>query len=298
MLTSISIFLKRSGIVVCGIAGMVILSNPAVAAINTNGFLQADELAVGFTTSTGLIGTGVTGVPGSPVYDTHIATTFKNNHDGKNPEPSIYTGSDAIADVFYTEDLTYLYLYIGVPLFAKNMIWENAAYEIGFEGDSANHLVEADYLPYRAHDNKDGKDDYKLDYKTATESEDLVLGSGFGGTVYDLRTDGTSGYYTSLNYLLGNSADDGGSAWDTCDTSLCLARDVQFAYEFKLALSSLAGGDSTQFLAGVSDGIGVHLSDERRGAATNVIPVPAAFWLFGTAIFGLIGMRRKAKLAA
>lgn len=28
------------------------------------------------------------------------------------------------------------------------------------------------------------------------------------------------------------------------------------------------------------------------------IPVPAAFWLFGTAIFGLIGMRRKAKLAA
>jgi hypothetical protein len=28
------------------------------------------------------------------------------------------------------------------------------------------------------------------------------------------------------------------------------------------------------------------------------IPIPAAFWLFGTAIFGLIGMRRKAKLAA
>jgi hypothetical protein len=30
----------------------------------------------------------------------------------------------------------------------------------------------------------------------------------------------------------------------------------------------------------------------------NVVPVPAAVWLFGTAMFGLIGLRRKSKMEA
>jgi len=50
---------------------------------------------------------------------------------------------------------------------------------------------------------------------------------------------------------------------------------------------------------GSGERIVFHLSPE-RGGVTDIppVPVPAAFWLFGTAIFGLIGMRRKAKLAA
>jgi hypothetical protein len=33
-------------------------------------------------------------------------------------------------------------------------------------------------------------------------------------------------------------------------------------------------------------------------ATDMVVPVPAAVWLFGTAMFGLIGLRRKSKMEA
>jgi hypothetical protein len=42
-------------------------------------------------------------------------------------------------------------------------------------------------------------------------------------------------------------------------------------------------------------GLVAHLSPERGGI--SVVPVPAAFWLFGTALIGFIGMSRRTNLA-
>jgi hypothetical protein len=43
----------------------------------------------------------------------------------------------------------------------------------------------------------------------------------------------------------------------------------------------------------MDNGLGFHLSPEEFGDPPSVVPVPAAFWLFGTALIGFIGFSRK-----
>ncbi len=133
--------------------------------------------------------------------------------------------------------------------------------------------------------------DVKMDYGTQTGSEYFKL----NGSDVDLKwqdedanTTDDFTWATSREYLINEKI---------CTTSQCLAFDTTSSLELMWL-----GLGSEQAAIDIRDGITdmqLHLSDEARGLPpVGEVPVPAAFWLFGTAIFGLIGMRCKAKSAA
>jgi len=129
----------------------------------------------------------------------------------------------------------------------------------------------------------------------------IVFDAASGASLFGLATGG-DGSLTSV-------ASGGGSG---------NASDPAFSYSFSLANLGLApnSGDTIHFVGTyVSDlGTGVYLSNEGYGGlpgsnpgfsavtfsssmayTTSTVPLPAAFWLFGSGLLGLIGIvRRKA----
>jgi len=103
-------------------------------------------------------------------------------------------------------------------------------------------------------------------------------------------------------YVEGGGIFDIGGNWDGDATTDYLTCTRPGAYECSLSLASLGGAAATriEIRAAYNDAGDAEfkVGGVSYGGTPDPIPVPAAFWLFGTAIFGLIGMRRKAKLAA
>ncbi len=128
--------------------------------------------------------------------------------------------------------------------------------------------------------------DFYETMEAGDKKDELILYVDTGGShlQWDLWDTFTANMNTCENQ--GGAADDG--------TYSCLLR-----------LSLLGASDNgAGSLAGILTstiavrGYGGETRISGLSVGTSVVPVPAAFWLFGTTIFGLIGMRRKAKLAA
>ena len=277
MLKGISIIMNRCGLVTgASLLALVITSGSSMAAttVDVNGILETDEY---------------TGTDSGS-----FEASFINEHEHE----TIYTGSETTT-VYWEEEGDYLYLFMEAPIYAKNMIWGEDVTDADillYQDQYNNHHNPLNhYQPGDAGcEDKDGSCKDSLDYKRATHSEGVEFedygkfglqdsGSFDGGDIY---------METSLKWLVDNTSCTDGILGD------CNARNTTMSFEFMMLLSSLTGGNSVALLDELEngDGIGFHLSPEMAG--TQVVPVPAAFWLFGTALVGLIGMRRKTKLTA
>ena len=103
---------------------------------------------------------------------------------------------------------------------------------------------------------------------------------------------GVLDWETSLDYLLANEAG--------CDKSDCVtATSLNTTMSIEIALYGLTRSDAETARDGIT-ALRLHMSDEARGLPPvdiPPIPVPAAFWLFGTALIGFIGISRRTNLS-
>ena len=184
----------------------------------------------------------------------------------------------------------FFFLFVEVPLYGKNMIWQNwmgVPFPIS-NTDPSMGLTEADVASYRVqHETHHGVGDLELDFKTATGSEKLILRNGMGDEEFKAslagKVDSTFGlvaFKDSVDYLFDNSIS---------TEDLSLARDRTMSFEFQFEISS----QNAAILGFVRNGIEFHLSPE-RGLSPNVIPEPGSFLVFG-GIFGLAYCRQLCK---
>jgi hypothetical protein len=236
-------------------------------------------------TANAVVVDGVLDAPGAADnYANSFVTSWTNGHQTEN---SAYSDGLDNTTVRYTQMGDMLYLYMEVPLYAKSMIW----------GDG---VTAQDILDYNVQYSTHHDDLTEITYETATGSEKTVFDGGIGlvfaakkkkddkdggGTQYvgDLQGEasgiGIVEYATSHDYLIFDSMQ--------CDTTNCDASDTKMSFEFKF---NLTAEDQDLLLAGIqTDGIEFHLSPER-------VPVPAAVWLFGSALMGMGALARRKKV--
>jgi hypothetical protein len=192
-----------------------------------------------------------------------------------------------------------LNIFVEVPTYARRMIWAKDCEYKGSGTDSDCDVIPGEYLDaYQngSHHIKDGVKKVKMDYGTQTESEYFEL-SGLTGKIKWQDEDGGSGqaddfgdyfnWATSREYLL-----DSGK----CTEDLCLEFDMTSSLEL-MWLGLESNQAALDKLASITD-MELHLSDEARGLPPiPPVPVPAAIWLFGTALVGFIGMSRRRKIS-
>ncbi len=239
---------------------------------------------------------------GSPPYSNSRTVEWFNGH---RPAPdsiygdfnnqlgttTIYYGVGELAGE--TSGTNYFFLYVDVPLYAKNMIWEDKGnhgwkndYPIA-NTDPTVGLTEADVSSYREHhETHHNPGDMKLDFNGATGSEKLVLNDINGNEQFkaDLAGDadnkfGLVGFMDSVDYLFDNGL---------ADEDLSLARFTKMSFEFQFDLDQTV---NNALLALFDNGIEFHLSPER--GLSPVVPVPGAIYLLGSGLIGLAGIRRR-----
>jgi hypothetical protein len=229
--------------------------------------------------------------------DTYTDSFVTNWTNGHKTEDSIYADGTDKTTVYYAEENNSLFVYMDVPLYAKNMIWGSA-------------VSAQDILDYQGQWLTHHNGTLNLDYKTATGSEKSIFSANFGDYEIGLQgniNNGSGGkdkkggqnnqgsgsqnnqgsgilnLKTSLEYLLDNG----------CDTTDCAASDVKMSFEIEFDLTQIDGKD---LLNGIqTNGIEYHLSPERRVAP---IPIPAAVWLFASALGALGWLSRRRKVNA
>ena len=92
---------------------------------------------------------------------------------------------------------------------------------------------------------------------------------------------------TSREYVLGLDG--------TCSELLCQEFDMTASIEIMWA--GLGSEQAALDIIGDITSMQLPLSDEARGLPpVSEVPVPAAFWLFGTALIGFIGISRRTNL--
>ena len=128
-------------------------------------------------------------------------------------------------------------------------------------------------------------------FRMMTGSEKIVMLDGAGEFNLQTYADGSNGgtnaleVKTSLDYLLGLGDD------SYCNLISCYAFDAPMLFEI---LFTKADGESVMAdLLNNPYQLVFHMSPERGGL--SVVSVPAAAWLFGTALIGLVGFGRKRK---
>jgi hypothetical protein len=174
-----------------------------------------------------------------------------------------------------------LNIFVEVPDYARRMIWvENCEYDVPGK-DAGCSLIGDDYLDAYLEGSHHGS--VKMDYKTQTESEYFKL-NGLTGEI-DWQAEDTVDddftWATSREYLINEGI---------CTTTECLAFNTTASLE--LMWTGLGSEqDAIDMTGGITD-MQLHLSDEAYGGLPPV-PIPAAVWLFGSALAGLGWMRRK-----
>jgi hypothetical protein len=266
-------------------------------------FFTAIVLALCCSVQVGSVGAAVITVDGvmdgNDAYTDMLTAKWVNEHA---KDFSIYADGTRTTDVYYLQDSSFLYLYMEVPIYAKNMVWgtgcDDAACIAEYTGQFEHHG--AGSVP-------------TMDFNTATGSEKELFGFGleFSGYKGELKLDAGTGqskgtgtgltgpddYATSLDWLL-----DAGTNGNTygCDTTDCAAADLVMSFEWKLNYQA-AGPDGAFDPQEILDnlegdpndggGIQFHLSPE-RDAPASAVPIPASAWLFGSSL-GLLGWVRR-----
>ena len=211
-----------------------------------------------------------------------------------NGHESIYTQAAGNMNTLYWEindgggsNNVSLNIFAEVPDYARRMIWaKDCKYKTG-GSDSDCNAIPNEYLD--AYEEGSHHKDVKMDYGTQTGSEFFEFnGLGIKIKWQDEDGNGTSDNFTwatSREYLLDNGI---------CTTDLCLQFDTTASIEMMwLGLGSEQ--DALDIIASITD-MELHLSDEARGLpAVTTVPVPAAAWLFGSALVGLVGVGRRKK---
>jgi hypothetical protein len=102
---------------------------------------------------------------------------FNGHVGGRNNENVSIYGPGSMTTIRYEKGTDFSFMYIEVPLFAKNMIWENLDWKKDLTNtDTDKGLTEADIASYRTHhETHHGVGDMKLDFDGATGSEKLEL---------------------------------------------------------------------------------------------------------------------------
>jgi hypothetical protein len=209
-----------------------------------------------------------------------------------------------------------LNLFFEIPDYARRMIWqENCKTDgNGCSGSMTDTQAKLDVL--EAYDTGSHHDPDNMDYGTQTKSEFFRLnysgnnpvvateihkgtsntGTDEGGdALVDIGwqsvddTDDDFNWKTSREYVIANNAD--------CDTTNCYEFDKTAAIE--LEWNGL-GTDVALAIVNSIANMQLHLSDEAHGIVPRDIPgvpVPAAFWLFGTALICFIGFSRRTNLS-
>jgi len=241
-----------------------------------------------------------------------IVEFFNDHHSQFDPNDPGNTGT-----MRWIDHADGLYVYGEVPLKAKNNIWGNGVtpeelalyYEGWCDAPAAGQSC--------THHNKDGvggdptsgSEPLVLDFERATGSEKFVVaatnlksdGKAEGGITVDFGVSNDADTKTSVDWVIANEGNEPGK----CDTTNCNEYDIPMSFE-----TLFTGNDATQVLGWLQGwdaynadnnnskpvGLVAHLSPE-RGGVTSVVPVPAAFWLFGTALIGFIGISRRTNLA-
>jgi hypothetical protein len=210
---------------------------------------------------------------------------------------------------------TYSWLFLEVPLYAKTMVW-GAGQSLDFGKATGSEKVVFGTSPgtnpltvAKIDDKKVGKSVKKVGKsvkkvgKSGKKSGKKAGKSSKNGSVFgaatELDLDGgwksddglpwkVVDFMDSVDYLLGAGSAECASS-DPAKN--CAASGRTMSFEVKLEL--LNGGYAALKKAIMDNGLGFHLSPEEFGDPPSVVPVPAAFWLFGTALIGFIGFSRK-----
>ena len=136
-------------------------------------------------------------------------------------------------------------------------------------------------------DGPGGSASVKMDYDTQTKSEFFEL-EGLTGEI-KWQSEDTNGltdgftWKTSREYLIDNGI---------CTTTKCLEYDRTSSLELQWA--NLASADAAAVLIDSIEAMHLHLSDEARGLPViTTVPLPAAAYLFISALAGLVVAKRK-----
>ena len=189
-----------------------------------------------------------------------------------------------------------LNVFFEVPTYARRMIWaKDCNYSSGgsFDSDCAPLAPGGDTSYLDAYDDGSHHSSVNMSYGTQTGSEFFELDGVTGGFKKKWQDEDTNGlsddltWATSREWLIGNG---------TCTTSECTQFDRTSSIE--VMWQGLSSANAAAALRDSIDSMQLHLSDEAVGLPDiPPVPVPAAFWLFGTALIGFIGMSRRTSLS-
>lgn len=230
---------------------------------------------------------------GGDTYANSQVVTWYNGHQTANSIYGDFDNQFATTTIRYgTDQLSgdgsgteYFFLFVEVPLYAKNMIWDSAVGPDNYPVSNTDPnlgLTEDDVAPYRAHhETHHGAGDLRLDFNGATGSEKLVFLDSDGNNQFEADLDGNAdglfgliGFKDSVDYLFDNNL---------ATNELSLARTTTMSFEFQFELN---GAANSELLGYITNGIEFHLSPEGQS-----IPGPASLALLGLA--GLRSRRRR-----
>ena len=137
-------------------------------------------------------------------------------------------------------------------------------------------------------------------YVSASTYQEQVIGTGDVGSTwrfsYDAKIGNLEGNSSAFAYMLALDFTDGGESFNSNDTTN-LPIDWG-SYTVDLLISPDMVGDTLSFGFGAvstnNEGSGVFY-DNLSFARVAPVPVPAAVWLFGSGLLGLVGVARRRK---
>ena len=205
-----------------------------------------------------------------------------------NMNPLVWEISGAAGDVS-------LNLFFEVPTDARRMIWED-----GCKSDGSGCTLDPVYLAgYQAGTHKS---EDNMDYGNQTSSEFFELhGVNTGGTGGTLKKkwqdeDGDNSITSAFNWSTSREYLLDPVNGPICTEALCEEYDRTASFEVEW--TGLADAQAAKNIRDAVTKMELHLSDEAVGLPDmTVVPVPAAFWLFGTALIGFIGFSRRTNLS-